>query len=557
MQRNALSALFIVVGLVVGLIGTIFFYNRPVGLAFPFFIAIVIIIGLALANPAQARINRRNLWLLAPMLFFAIMTAIRADPLIRFLDGLAVLALGGLALTYITRQEPVDEATVPQQASAVTTASLYTAFAPLAEVGDAGRWLRDRNWRGRAAVAVVRGLVLALPVLVVFTLLLGAADTVFAGYVQDVWRALALRPSTGLIEQTLMILGIGWVATGALAYGLARHLPPTRAPEAHFAYGDDEPVPMESTAQAAEKPKRAPIIRMGIIESGIVLGLVDLLFGAFVLVQLAYFFGGEATIEARDISHAQYARSGFFELVVVSLLTLGLVLYLDYATTRGTAREHGVFRGLALVMVAFTGVMLVSAAQRMYLYEEAFGFTHLRVYTHVFMIWLGVLFGVFVLSLFRVKRHVFSLGVLGVGIGYLLMLNVMNVDLYIAERNIARYHEGRALDLSFLSILSTDAVPAIIPLHQSLADQPEAQQWTGQWLAMQLYELGRLRRDPTILSAHVARDSAWPLLDAARTKLPAYDPSFFRSRYSFYNIYATPEPRARPSAATPPAGGGD
>ena len=80
------------------------------------------------------------------------------------------------------------------------------------------------------------------------------------------------------------------------------------------------------------------------------------------------------------------------------MLTLGLSLILDHVSVRQSQRENIIFRVLALMIVALTTIMLASASQRMWLYEQAFGFTQLRVYTHVFMVWLGVLFGVYVLA---------------------------------------------------------------------------------------------------------------------------------------------------------------
>jgi hypothetical protein len=197
------------------------------------------------------------------------------------------------------------------------------------------------------------------------------------------------------------------------------------------------------------------------------------------------------------------------------------------------------------VLVALTTVMLVSASQRMYLYEEMYGFTHLRVMTHVFMLWLGVLLGVFLLSLLRLKKNIFAFGLLLVSIGYLLTLNVMNLDHYIADRNIARFHAGYALDLGFLRHLSADAVPAVVGLYGEIENNPDAHTYTGQWLATQLRDLDR-QADLTIFSLNLADREAHATLAAMRDTLPAYDASFFMSStYSseYYDVYAvTPTP---------------
>lgn len=546
MDRRLIAVWILALGAALGLSGSIFFVDRAIGLSFTLFIAISVVVTLAAARAIGAAVNRRNLWPLLPLLFFAIMVAVRADQLMLVLNILAVLALGGLALHYLTRAAPVDEARVDEQIGAVIVSGMNALFGGFLELGDGLGWLRQRNWRSRSALAVVRGLLIAAPVLLVFTALLASADAVFAGYVDSIWQLFALNPSPMLVEYGFVAGVIGWLATGALAYGIARRtlLPPAPRPE-------DDLDPELETPDAAELPddeatdKPKPAFRLGMIEAGVVLGLVDLLFGVFVLVQLAYFFGGEDFIASRGLTYAEYARRGFFELVAVAVLALGLALWLDKVTARGTQREHRIFQALALVIVGLNTVMLLSASQRMFLYESEYGFTHLRVFTHVAMLWIGVLFVFFLLALFRVKRNVFSLGVLLVAIGYLGMLNLMNVDLYIAQNNINRFYNGQALDLRFLTMLSADATPAVLAFYDAAGDNADVQEWAGQWLRRELYRLDQQRENFSLLSANAGRDTAWAILDARREQLPAYDPGFFPSRgsYDYYNIYATPGSR--------------
>ncbi len=122
----------------------------------------------------------------------------------------------------------------------------------------------------------------------------------------------------------------------------------------------------------------------------------------------------------------------------------------------------------------------------------------------------------------------FSLGTLLVIIGYLVTLNLLNVDAYIAERNIARYREGRELDVGYLYALSADATPFMLTLYRSSADDPDVHQEVGQWLARELWILDRERATTATspLSWHWGRDTAWAQLDAARPGLPAFERAF-------------------------------
>ena len=552
MQRKTLAVWFILLGLALGLLGNLFFYNKFLGLSFPLFITIAVLVVLAASKPAQTTVNWRNLWLVGPLLIFSVMVAVHSNPLTTLLHMGAVLTLGALGLHYMAVSRPLDEATLGEQAGAVLEAGMLTPFAAIPELGDSWGWLRERSWQGRTLIAVARGLMIGVPVVVVFAVLLGSADVVFADYVSAAWNLFAFNLDVRLIDQGLITLAIGWVSTGALAYGLARRPTLTRGaaiaqdeesdePQAYFVQGDEDAVPMDvEDVDIPPKRKTGAGFRLGIIETGIVLGLVDVLFGVFVLVQFAYFFGGQNTLSATGLTYAEYARRGFFELSAVSVMTLGLVLWLDYVTIRREKRENRVFTILSVILVALTTVMLVSASQRMYLYEEVFGFTHLRVLVHVFILWLGVLFGVFLLSMFRLKKSIFAFGVLLVCIGYLLTLNVMNLDLYIAEHNIARFRQGYALDLSFLGELSADAAPAVVMLFEENENNPEAQEWAGQWIARELRKLDAQQTGDSLFSFNLARSQAWTLLDGLRDKLPDYDPYMFLSS-SAYDIYAATE----------------
>lgn len=513
MDRKAFAIYTLILGALVGVIGDVLFYGKTVGVSFPLFILIGIVIVLASGGLARQPLRLRNLWVLVPAIFFAGMVAVRADWGINLLNVIAALALGALALHYLPLGKRIDLSAVGDHALGVLDASFGAVVAPIFETLDSISWLFGRlegNWRTVAAVG--RGLVITAPVVLVFVVLFSAADAVFAGYVDNIVGLLRFPLLNEQIFHLAFIGGVGWMACGAVAYGVAR-----RERLQH--------------AERADRPKRK-LPALGMIEGCILLGSVDLLFALFVVVQFAYFFGGRATLEVANLSYAEYARRGFFELVAVSVLTLGLVLALDGMTVRRLDRHTTIFRVLAVLLVGLIGVILISASQRMLLYEEQFGFTTLRVQTHVFMYWLAVLFVFFLLALFRFRERIFSLGVLLVMIGYLGTLNVMNVEGYIAERNIARAAEGYELDFYYLSTFSVDALSPILDLYQTTGS-PDLRISAGQWLRLKLNQLDAIRQTTgsTIFSANLSRDSAWSALDALRDSLPEYDPRYFYSEY--------------------------
>jgi hypothetical protein len=194
----------------------------------------------------------------------------------------------------------------------------------------------------------------------------------------------------------------------------------------------------------------------------VVLTCVDLLFAFFVALQFQYLFGGQANINIEGFTYAEYARRGFSELVAVAVLSLMLFLGLTSVTRRQSAVQQRSFTGMGIGLVALVAVILVSAFQRLLLYEQAYGFSRIRTYTHIFMIWLGLLLvATIVLEVLR-RGRAFALALAITALGFGLTANLLNIDAFIVQQNVTRAVRGSELDSAYLASLSDDAVPAMV-----------------------------------------------------------------------------------------------
>jgi hypothetical protein len=171
-------------------------------------------------------------------------------------------------------------------------------------------------------------------------------------------------------------------------------------------------------------------------------------------------------MQAIGLSYAEYARRGFFELVAVAVLAMGLAVAIDRLTRTRTSWLVGA--GVALM--ALTGAVLVSSAFRMRLYQEAYGWTELRLYVLATIALLAAVLLAMIAALLldRVRwiGHVAVVAGLVVGIG----LNVIGPVRFITEQNVARLadpslvpeHGTEGLDELYLASLGDDAVPALL-----------------------------------------------------------------------------------------------
>lgn len=538
MARKNFALWALLAGLLVGVIGNFLFYGKEIGLSFPLFILVAVIVLLLSGIFARQNMPFRNLWLLLPLFFFAGMVALLNNQSLTVSNMLAALSLGALLVYYLPGAAFVDRVPFASHLQGMVETGIISSMAPVFVLPQAWTALQSdpENATRRPYIkAIVRGLLLAFPVIIIFALLLSSADAVFADYLSRLWEIFALDNLEDLIGQSLLTGVLGWLACGVIAFAVARqHLNFTAAPAKDTNDPADdlwlEQAPGEEDTSTESSAHKEHPFQIGIIEAGIILGSVVLLFAAFVFIQITYFFGGSGNVTVDGLTYAEYARRGFFELVTVSTLTLGLALALDHFTRREAGWQEGLFRILGVLIAVLTGIMLISAWQRMSLYEQIYGYTHLRVYTHAFMAWLGVLFVVYLMALFRLREHIFSLGLLLVFIGYLITLNVMNPDALIARRNIARYHSGYSLDMDYFRHLSTDATPTFVEFYITIEQENKyAHQCMGQLLHTQFNTLERqnARMATTFASFNLSRQQAWALLQPLEQNLPEIDGQYF------------------------------
>jgi hypothetical protein len=201
----------------------------------------------------------------------------------------------------------------------------------------------------------------------------------------------------------------------------------------------------------------------------VVLVALDLLFAAFVAVQVPYLFGGESYARVTTgLTFAQYYRRGFFELVAVAALVLPLQLGLHWLLRKDNPNAERWFRVLAGVQIALVAVIMLSAVQRLRVYIAGYGLTELRLYTTAFLVWVGIVFVWFALSVLRGHRERFATGAMISALAVAFSLNVLNPDALIVRTNLARSSGDGTFDAYYAASLSADAVPTLVEALPSL-----------------------------------------------------------------------------------------
>lgn len=278
---------------------------------------------------------------------------------------------------------------------------------------------------GKTVSGLFLGLALAVPVLTVALLLLSSADAVFGDTLAGSLRCLDRLDGVFLFRCVMLVL-LGLMLFSCLFSALrpAAALPPAKGREA--------PPMMFS----------------------VVLFLLAAVYGLFVYIQFKYLFGsGETAMVAGG--YAQYARSGFFELVALAGLTLLLIL-----PAASLCKSSRAVRALGVLVALLTVVMDYSAFFRMRLYIREFGLTPLRIITlwGMAMILLALLLAMGKCLFPALKICPLLCAAL---VGTWVMLNYANVDRLTAESAVARYNAGRYDEISAADFFSPDALPSL------------------------------------------------------------------------------------------------
>jgi hypothetical protein len=410
----------------------------------------------ALAASGRLR-NRQAVVLVAAAPLFGIWLVLRASA---WLFPLNVIAACGLVLlaTSLSAGGTIWNLSIPSVVARATQAVTQAVFGPV--------FLFAGGKRSRGTAGVVRGLIVAIPVLLVLGLLLASADAVFASFV---------RFDFGDAVGHVVLIAFGLLAMGAL-------------------------IRLASVEYVDVPSVRGP--RLGPQEWTVVLVALNLMLGAFAVARLvALSEGGRRVIRSAGLTYAEYARSGFFQLLAAALIAILVIASVRGTAELGSHSEKIRFTALSLGVVALTLALVVSAFHRLFLYEQAFGLTMLRVYSQSAIVWVGAVLVFLGLSIAGVgasrgaERRTWVWTAAGVtALVMLFAMNVLNPESFVVRHNVA-HPPTTGFDASYLVDLGDDAVPEIARHPESrgnvCGDERGAEQYTG-WAA---YNVARERAE--------------------------------------------------------------
>ena len=468
-----------------GVLGDVLLRVTPWGLnVFLFVGALVAAFIMLILRRRQEFWNAQTITLNAALIFFAAMFVWRDSMELKIFDTLAILTILAV-LTLPALKIKTQIAGVFHYFVGFVWSGISAAFAPFFLVFNDVKWktIPQTGW-SKHLISVLRGLLIAIPILFIFGALFVAADAVFQGIIEKTFN---IQPDE-LIAHTFFIGFFAWIVAGYLRGSLianfsndltetfsdAKEMPKSQNLSITEIKDDDAPKTEEKPKTEEEKKWQwqnldnsllPDYFTLGAIETVVVLGLINLLFLSFVIVQLPYLFGGMDLVQnTPDFKLAEYARRGFGELVTVSALVLPILLISHWLLRKDKPINEKIYRVLAGINLGLLFVIMVSATQRLLLLTGnlGYGLTTVRFYPMAVMILLALIFVWFTLTVLRGTRQNFAWGALWLTLFTLGTLHVLNPDDFIVRTNARLMQEGRGFDSDYVADLSDDAIPALM-----------------------------------------------------------------------------------------------
>jgi len=437
--------------LLLGVLGAFLFDGQSWGLNIALFTWLLVGSLMFLRKLGQQPLRYSQYALVASGLFFAVTFVWRDSYVLNSLSLLGILLTVNLAFTLGTRQQllrfDVSEAFADFFSSTRYGIASYSGL-----INRDIQWGKVKQRWGNFGRAILRGVIITIPLLMVFGYLLTASDARFEEEVHG-WLDWGMEPKAVARYLVTFIL-CGWIAAALLRGSVLN--------------------------QGLVTPERQPFPTwtLSSVEIVMMLGAINILFLSFIAVQFTYFFGGDTLVQSPEgPTYADYARRGFFQLLTLAVLVITLLLLTHWLYKPSTQTEKRLYPFLAAMMVLMTMVIEASAAHRMYLYIHAYGLTELRFYTSVFMAWLVVLFVWFSVTVLREQRAFFTFGAMLTAIVFIGVLHFVNPDARIAEVNLAHLQSGQQKVAAYVTSLSADAVPTLLTARSDLEKSHRCELW--------------------------------------------------------------------------------
>lgn len=419
--------------LIMGILFDYFFMNKIPGISVPIYIVILIAVFI-LNGKRKIKLQKNIGWfLLIPIILLSICFAIYSNGILAGINILLIpfLMIGASILIFNPELNWSKISFVGKVFERALALALENSLKPFSFLG---KEIKMTSYKSMSATkrGIIKGLFISLPLLVVILTLLTSADMIFSYYISNLTSMFKDINIGKIISHGLAILIVFIYLFGYMW---------------SFKY---DYFKEQNAKESSRRWESSTLIT--------VIAMLNLVYLIFTIIQFSYLYGGGENSLPQGFTYSEYARKGFFELVAVTVINFAVVLSSMSFIKRENQIATCIVNVLLTVLIIFTFNMLYSAHFKMSLYEGSYGYTYLRVFVHYFMGLLVLLLTAALTGIWKRNFPVAKSMIITALVMYIL-LNYLNVDGFIARKNIERYKNGASIDIAYLTHLSFDALP--------------------------------------------------------------------------------------------------
>lgn len=318
----------------------------------------------------------------------------------------------------------------------------------------------EKKKLSRKALGIIGGALLSIPVIcIVLPLLLegdAAFNSVAVGVVEKIKK---------LFENAADGLDFGIVISAFLALFVAPYIYSVMFCFRHGITDEERQAKNKSYAHLRVIPSN--------VFAGF-LGAISLVYAVYLLSQTAYFFSAFTgkLPDGSEITVAEYARRGFFEMAAVAVINLGIIGVTVLFAKRNDGYISKMIKAFDLFLCIFTVILVSTSVSKILLYIAEFGLTHRRLYVFVIDLILIVTFATVTVRLFK-KKIPYMKVILAFACSIITLMSLIGTDGLIANYNVEMYLRGnlKTVDVHQLEDMG---LPALKPLHKVALKESES-----------------------------------------------------------------------------------
>ena len=460
-------------GLIIGVSFDIFFYNKTLGISYIIFIVLVLAVFLASFWGCLKKLNNQAWFFVIPILLLSSTFFIFSNQVFKILNYLIVPILVIMLSSLVANINKSDWSDIRfigdiAKRIFVPFRFIHRPFLTLSRMTDNS----SKGSKSRILPKVVIGILISVPLLAIILWLLSSADIVFKNIFINIPLLKIFKHFLIIISVSVYAICFPWALLKAFG---------ERKKSTNGAVSTSSTPPTNSKASTNSNANTGgtsstkiqwklfldPVVLLTILI------LVNAIYAVFSFIQFRYLFGGSSFVLPSSFTYAEYARRGFAELVIVTIINFGILIFGITFVKKDSKRIFTAIRAFLTLLVIFTFILIISAFYRMLVYEQAYGFTYLRIFVQAFMIMLFFLFVINIIYIWYQKLPIIKTYFI-ISLAIYIIMNFANVDKIIANNNINRYFETGQIDMVYLKGLSYDAVPEMEEFFISVKDSQDS-----------------------------------------------------------------------------------